>query len=131
MEYSVWSVPSALRTKGGLSPLTSNVKAPLLLLAAVFSRAGMEESLTETVLVPAVSSDAMPVTVAAAVGESFEPTPQPAITKLNITAHATRRVRMFFLIIYISFLKLGLCTFRARALLYFLNALFYSCTLFV
>jgi hypothetical protein len=46
------------------------VKAPLLLLAAVFSRAGMEESLTETVLVPAVSSDAMPDTVVAAVGEA-------------------------------------------------------------
>jgi hypothetical protein len=59
----------------------------------------MEESLTETVLVPAVSSDAMPDTVVAAVGESFEPAPQPVITKAIITVHAARRVRTFFLII--------------------------------
>jgi hypothetical protein len=73
-------------------------------MAAVFSCAGTEESVTETVPPAAVSSDATPDSVDLdaldAVGESGEPGElQPVITKLIITAHAARRVKMFFFII--------------------------------
>jgi hypothetical protein len=75
----------------------------LLLIAAVFSCAGTEESFTETVPVAVVSSDATPNTVDLdaldAAGEFGEPDePQPVITKLIITAHTARRVNVFFLI---------------------------------
>jgi hypothetical protein len=88
--------------KGGVSPLTSTVKSPLLLIAAVFSCAGADESFTETVPVAVVSSDATPNTVDLdaldAIDEFGEPVePQPVITK-PITVHITRRVRMFFFI---------------------------------
>jgi hypothetical protein len=90
--------------KGGVSPLASTVKSPLLSMAAVFSCAGVEESITETVLVAVASSDAIPNTAAldafdatGEFGESF--VPQPEITKLNITVHIARRVKTFFLII--------------------------------
>src|SRR5574341_855065 len=102
IEYRVWSVPSALRTKGDLSPLTSTVYSPVLLLATVFSWAGSEESLTETVAVPAVSNDATPKTVDLealdAVGESSELTPQPLSARLKATAHDTRIFATLFLI---------------------------------
>jgi hypothetical protein len=56
-------VDDALRTKGGLSPLTSTVKDPLLLIAAVFSCAGTEESFAETVPGVVAPRDAIPYTV--------------------------------------------------------------------
>jgi hypothetical protein len=73
-------------------------------MAAVFSCAGVEESITETVLVAVASSDAIPNTAALdvfdATGEFDESfVPQPVTSKLIITVHIARRVRMFFLII--------------------------------
>jgi hypothetical protein len=48
--------------KGALSPLTSTVKDPLLLSAAVFTCGGTEESFIVTVLVAVVPNDATPNT---------------------------------------------------------------------
>jgi hypothetical protein len=98
-----WPVQTALRRKGDLSPLTSTVYVPLLLMAAVFSCAGTEESFTETVPLAVMSSDATPNTVdldaLEAAGVLCEPVePQPPSTKLTIAAHTTRRAKMFFLI---------------------------------
>src|SRR6266496_1970610 len=80
------SVHSALRMSGGVSPLTSNEKAPSPSVAVVFSFAGVEESFTETVPLTDTCVEATPESAELVVPESDPPPPQPLSTTLRATA---------------------------------------------